>query len=85
MMNHKCKSQRGRSPSNKTDAIRIIEFNNEITRCYATIIPDKSITTTFPIMEKIVLNGSTIYADEHKSYQRLNMLGYQHVTVYYRY
>ncbi|KCZ81455.1 hypothetical protein H312_01127 [Anncaliia algerae PRA339] len=85
MLNYKCKSHRGRSPSNKTDPICIIEFTDKITRCYATTISNKSINTILPIIESVVLNGSTIYTDEHKSYQRLSLLCYQHGTVCHKY
>ncbi|KCZ74612.1 hypothetical protein H311_04420 [Anncaliia algerae PRA109] len=40
MMNYKCKSHRGRSPLNKTDAFCTVEFTDKITKAYATTIFD---------------------------------------------
>ncbi|KAM0686472.1 hypothetical protein COBT_002304, partial [Conglomerata obtusa] len=35
MMNYKCKSHRGRSPTNRTDALCMVEVLNGIERVYA--------------------------------------------------
>lgn len=34
-----------------------------------------------PIIAENVAKGSTIYTDEHKSYSKLNQIGYVHGTV----
>ncbi|KCZ81262.1 hypothetical protein H312_01340 [Anncaliia algerae PRA339] len=85
MLNFKCKSHRGRSSRNKTDAICIIEYDNKITKCFTKIIEDKSIATILPIINNVVIGGSTIFTNEHKSYQRLQNLGYEHGTVCHKY
>ena len=41
MLKYKCKSHRGRSPNNKTDALCSVEVTNGITHAFATVIPDK--------------------------------------------
>jgi hypothetical protein len=41
MLNYKCKSHRGRNPSNKTDSLCIIELDGHITKAFACIIGDK--------------------------------------------
>ncbi|KCZ75824.1 hypothetical protein H311_03189 [Anncaliia algerae PRA109] len=41
MLNYKCKSHRGRSPSNKPEYLCIVEVSNNITRDFATLISDK--------------------------------------------
>ena len=41
MLNYKCKSHRGRSPTNRTDALCIVEYNGEISRVFARFIPNK--------------------------------------------
>ncbi|KCZ78227.1 hypothetical protein H311_00749, partial [Anncaliia algerae PRA109] len=41
MLNYKCKSHSLRSPSNKTDSLCILEFENKITHVFATCIPNK--------------------------------------------
>ncbi|KCZ76629.1 hypothetical protein H311_02369, partial [Anncaliia algerae PRA109] len=76
MLNFKCKSHRGRSPSNKTDALCIVEVDQKITRAFAKIIPNKKIETILPIVISQVMPGSIIWTDEHKSYQTLNKNGF---------
>ncbi|KAG0434332.1 hypothetical protein DMUE_5224, partial [Dictyocoela muelleri] len=39
MLNYKIKSYRGKASTNRTDALCIIEFENEIKRVFACIIP----------------------------------------------
>ena len=43
MMNFKCKSHRGRSSTNKTDALCMVEVDQDghITRSFAKVIPNK--------------------------------------------
>lgn len=85
MMNYKCKSHRGRSPSNRTDALCIIEMSNSIVRAFACVIPDKKAETILPIITRNVANGSTIHTDEHRSYSQLGSIGYNHDTVCHKY
>ncbi|KCZ77362.1 hypothetical protein H311_01624 [Anncaliia algerae PRA109] len=60
MLNFKCKSHRGRSPSNKTDALCIVEVGQRITRAFAKVIPNKKIETILPIIISQVMPGSVI-------------------------
>ncbi|KCZ78689.1 hypothetical protein H311_00273 [Anncaliia algerae PRA109] len=85
MLNFKCKSHRGRSPSNKTDALCIVEVGQKITRAFAKIIPNKKIETILPIVISQVMPGSVIWTDEHKSYQTLNKNGFLHQSVCHKY
>lgn len=85
MLNYKCKSHRGRSASNKTDALCIIEYENNITRAFATIIPDKSSGTLIPIICSQVAANSVIWTDEHRSYSCLSTFNYIHNTVCHKY
>lgn len=80
-LNHGVKSHRGRSATNKTDALCIVEYDFMITRAFACIIPDKKATTMIPIICSKVLPHSTIWTDEHRSYSKLNELNYSHSTV----
>ncbi|KAG0428057.1 hypothetical protein DMUE_5844, partial [Dictyocoela muelleri] len=50
MLNYKVKSHRGRSPENKTDALCIIEYENEIKRVFACVIDNKLELTIVPIL-----------------------------------
>ncbi|KAM0677329.1 hypothetical protein COBT_004240, partial [Conglomerata obtusa] len=50
MMNFKSKSHRGRSSTNKTDALCIIEYSDRITRAFATVIANKKSETLIPII-----------------------------------
>ncbi|KAM0677742.1 hypothetical protein BDAP_001735 [Binucleata daphniae] len=71
MLNHKCKSHRGRSSTNHTDSISIVEIGDEgIERCFAKVIPNKLAATLIPIIcenvcrvqEYILMNtGHTVH------------------------
>ncbi len=41
MLNYKCKSPRGRSPSNRTGALCIAEVDTIIIRAFVVVIPNK--------------------------------------------
>ena len=41
MLNYKCKSHRGRLPTNRTDCICLVEVRVKIERAYAVCIPNK--------------------------------------------
>ena len=84
-LNFKVKSHRGRSPINKTDALCIVEFDTRISRAFACVISDKKASTILPIIHQNIERGSVIHTDEHKSYFRLNELGYIHDTVCHKY
>lgn len=84
MMNYKAKSHRGRSAINKTDALCLVEvdlLSKKIEKVWAEVIPNKQADTILPIIKDHVIAHSVIYTDEHKSYQRLSNLGYEHKTV----
>jgi transposase-like protein len=85
MLNYKCKSHRGRSPSNRTDSLCIVEVRNGITRAFACVIPDKTASTLIPIICSQVASNSTIYTDEHRSYSTLRNFSYQHFSVVHKY
>ena len=78
MMNYKCKSHRGRSPRNRTDAFCIVEFRNNITCAFATTIPNKTSAVVVPIIIRQIANGSTIWTDELSSYKCLSKYDYTH-------
>lgn len=84
MLNFKCKSHRGRSPLNYTNALCIVECD-EITGCilkvWAKTIPNKEARTILPIIFDHVVEFSKVQTDEHKSYSRLMQYGFQHSTV----
>ena len=84
MLNYKCKSHRGRSSSNRTDALCIVEVRHGIKRAYACIIPNKESATLIPIIQKYVYSGSVIWTDEHRSYGKLKEL-FRHSTVCHKY
>ncbi|KCZ80494.1 hypothetical protein H312_02092 [Anncaliia algerae PRA339] len=47
MLNFKYKSQHVRIPINRTDSICIIEFDDEVTRAFAKVIPNKGAAQLF--------------------------------------
>lgn len=85
MLNYKCKSHRGRSPSNRTDSLCMVEFTERITRAYATVIPNKCANTLIPIICNQVAPHSKIWTDEHSSYNNLGNLEYVHESVCHKY
>ena len=85
MLNFKVKSHRGRSPSNRTDCLCIVEVNTRITRAYACSIPDKKAETLIPIICSQVASNSIIHTDEHRSYACLLMYFTEHQTVCHKY
>ena len=85
MLNYKCKSHRGRSPTNRTDSLCIVECMNGIQRAYAQVIPNKQKTTIVPIIIRQVAALSIIYTDEHCSYKCLNQFDFIHFSVCHKY
>ena len=85
MMNYKAKSHRGRSAKNHTDSLCMVEFIGNITRCYATVIPNKLASTLVPIIISQVSANSIIWTDEHRSYSRLKDFFVSHQTVCHKY
>lgn len=51
-LNYKCKSHRGRSPENRTDAMCIFEFYDKIIRFFATCIQNESTAKILAIIFK---------------------------------
>ncbi|KCZ81119.1 hypothetical protein H312_01485 [Anncaliia algerae PRA339] len=49
MLNYKCKSHRGRSSTNKTESLCIVEINGNITRAFATTYRIKNKVPLFPL------------------------------------
>lgn len=85
MLNYKCKSHRGRSPTNKTDALCIVESSGSRKRVFACTITDKKASTLIPIICNNVANNTIIRTDEHKSYSTLSNYTYTHETVCHKY
>ncbi|KCZ81614.1 hypothetical protein H312_00938 [Anncaliia algerae PRA339] len=86
MLNFKCKSHRGRSPHNRTDALVIAEvLNNKVSRVFATNIFDKSQSTLAPIICSQVAASSIIWTNEHRSYNNLRNFSSIHDTVCHKY
>jgi transposase-like protein len=84
-LNFKIKSHRGRAPTNKTDALCIVEFDRHISRAFACVIADKKASIIMPMIYDNVELGSIIHTDEHKSYSRLNDVGFIYDTVCHKY
>ncbi|KCZ77497.1 hypothetical protein H311_01493 [Anncaliia algerae PRA109] len=81
MLNYKAKSHRGRSSSNKSDALCIVEIRNNITRVFACLIEIKKVETIMPIICEQVVPGSNIWTYEHKSYSSLSQTGFLHKSI----
>jgi hypothetical protein len=67
MLNFKIKSRSGRSTTNCTDALAIIESRGYITCVFACVIPYKKSQTLIPIVTNNVLIGNLIHYDELRS------------------
>ncbi|KAG0438093.1 hypothetical protein DMUE_3309 [Dictyocoela muelleri] len=81
MRNYKCKSHRGRSSTNRTDALCIVEVINGISRGFAKVISDKTRKTILPIILSQVTPNSTIWTNEQRTYGILNSYDFRHDTV----
>lgn len=58
MLNYKCKSYQGRSPSNITDALCIVDvFKGRILRAFAKIIPNKESAIFLIIYSQVNTNS----------------------------
>lgn len=60
MLNYKVKNHRIRPAENETDALCIIEIENEIKKVFATIIVNKKELTIVPIIFYQVASNSII-------------------------
>jgi transposase-like protein len=86
MINHSIKAHRGRSPSNKTDSLCIVECESgSIKRCFAKVIPNKQQSTIVPIILSQVAANSIIHTDEHRAYYNLRNYFSEHGTVCHKY
>lgn len=86
MLNFKCKSHRGRSTENKTDAITMVEVRNGITiNVHDEIIPNKTSEVMIPMILKHIVAGSTIYIDEHRTYFQLKKYEIYHQTICHKF
>jgi len=85
MLNFKVKSHRGRSSTNHTDALCIVEVRNGIERVYARTIPDKKATTIIPHITSQLAAGTTVWTHKHGAYNGLQDLGLDHGTVCHKY
>ena len=84
-LNHSIKAQGGKIPANKTDALCIVKFEENINRTYACVKENKKALTILPIICANVASNSIIHTDEHKSYSALNNMGSVHDTVCHKY
>ncbi|KAG0441771.1 hypothetical protein DMUE_0806 [Dictyocoela muelleri] len=71
MLNYKVKSHRDRALENKTDALCIIEYENEIKKVFACVIDNNLELTIVPILCSQVAANSIILSDEHGAYANL--------------
>lgn len=85
MLNYKCKSHRGRSAANHTDALCIVEASEGAKRVFACTINDKKASTLIPIICRNVANNTIIWTDEHRSYSSLSNYTFLHETVCHKY
>jgi len=85
MLSHPVKSHRGRAPKKQIWALTIVDTSHKPALGYAEIIENKSSGILIPIIQKIVIPGSIIHTDEHKSYGVLTQKGYLHDTVCHKY
>ncbi|CAH8855940.1 unnamed protein product [Trichobilharzia szidati] len=75
----KRKYNRGRMASNQQWVLGI--YDTTLHKGYIEAIPDRSANVLLPIIQRLVLPGTTIYTDEWSSYSQLSNLGYIHEVV----
>ena len=59
----------------------LLEVGTYPYRSFLCVVPDRSSATLLPIINNIVIKGTTIHSDEWRAYQGLNSLLYSHYTV----
>jgi transposase len=69
-----------RRGENKTPVLGMVERGGKV---QAMKVPDASRETVLPLVQERVLPASMIYTDEHKSYARLDRMGYQHRRIHH--
>jgi transposase-like protein len=62
-----------------------VEVSSGITKVWAEVIPNKTAAVLLAIIKEHVIDGSTVYTDEHRSYIGLAREGYVHGTVCHKY
>ena len=85
MLSHPVKSHRGRAPKSQIWALTIVDTSHKPALGYAEVIKNKSGEILIPISQRIVIPGSIIHTDEHKTYRLLIEKGYIHDTVCHKY
>ncbi len=79
---HKVKHHRGRGPLESVWVFGIIQRNSNTRGIgYLEIVKKRDAGTLLPIIENIVVPGTTIHSDEWKAYNRIQDMGYVHRTV----
>ena len=86
MLNYKVKSHRGRSPREQVWAIGIADTSYTPSKCYFSILPDRTAVTLTNIITSVVREGSIIVTDAFSSYQKISdYKNYVHQTVCHKY
>ncbi|KAG0420013.1 hypothetical protein EQH57_0327 [Dictyocoela roeselum] len=85
MLKYRIKSHRIRKSTNRTDALCIIEFKNEIKRVFACIIENKEEMTIVQMICSQVASNTTIWTEENGAYSNSKGSDYTHNTVCYKY
>jgi transposase-like protein len=76
----KPKYNRGRR-GNQCWVFGLLEIGTLPYRSFLCVVPDRSSATLFPIINKVVIRGTTIHSDEWRAYCGLDSLLYPHYTV----
>ena len=84
-LNFNCKSHRGREQREPVWALVIVDTSTVPAFGFAEIVPDRTKTTLFNVISRIVRPGSTIHTDDWPSYRDLGNGVYRHSSVVHRY
>ncbi|KCZ78281.1 hypothetical protein H311_00688 [Anncaliia algerae PRA109] len=86
MINHKVKAHHGKVPYNETWPLCIVDCSYIPARGYCCIVENRSAVFMPSITSRVVLQGSTIYTDDFKSFNSLrNINNYNHGIVTQKY
>jgi transposase-like protein len=69
---------RGRHLENKTFVLGMVERGGDVV---TAVVPDCRRDTLWPVIQKNVVEGTTLNTDELKSYIGISLKGYRHQTV----
>ena len=81
LFRHKPKYHKGRATDHEIWVFGIADTSYEPSKIYLEIVDNRSASTLLPIVQRICRNGTIIISDQWKAYNKIEKLGFHHLTV----